>query len=129
MFKYFKVFRVWQWVKNLIIFIPVVLSNKFSIPTLLDCTILFFTFSIFVSGTYIFNDIKDVHLDLKHPEKKLRPIASGDIKLSNAKFTGFIAILVPIFISILNFKHEITILFILYLDFKNKQKSFYFVII
>lgn len=117
MYKYFKVFRVWQWAKNLIIFIPTVLSSKFSILTLIDCTILFFTFSIFVSGTYIFNDIKDVHLDLKHPEKKLRPIASGDIKLSYAKFTGIIAILVPIFISILNFKNEITILFILYLVF------------
>ena len=76
---YFKLLRPWQWGKNLLIIIPIILSSSFSLDKLYQSIILFFLFSLIVSGNYILNDLSDVDLDRNHPEKKHRPIASGKI--------------------------------------------------
>ncbi|MEL0125345.1 MAG: UbiA family prenyltransferase [Alphaproteobacteria bacterium] len=49
---------------------------------------IFLLFSLFVSSTYIFNDIRDVKLDKFHPSKKHRPIASGAIDKKSALTLG-----------------------------------------
>ena len=87
---YFNLFRYWQWIKNLIIFIPIILSDTYDLNLLIDTLGLFIIFSIFVSGTYILNDIKDYKEDRKHPKKRERPIASGAISLNNAFLTSLV---------------------------------------
>jgi 4-hydroxybenzoate polyprenyltransferase len=43
-----------------------------------------FSFSMIASSVYVFNDLMDRHADRKHPSKKNRPIASGDLTLPSA---------------------------------------------
>jgi 4-hydroxybenzoate polyprenyltransferase len=69
-----------QWIKNAIIFIPLVFSgNLFSIEKLVTTGSIFLLFCLFCSATYILNDIHDRKADALHPEKRNRPIASGKI--------------------------------------------------
>lgn len=80
-----KQLRVYQWVKNTLVVVPLILSqtyyeglNAFYI------IVAFFCFSFLASATYIFNDILDINADRVHPTKKFRPIAHGDIPLPSA---------------------------------------------
>lgn len=86
--RYLKVLRPWQWTKNLLIFMPFILNNQSYRFDILKIFYIFLLFSLFVSSTYIFNDIRDVKLDKFHPSKKLRPIASGAIDKKSALTLG-----------------------------------------
>jgi len=81
---YFKVLRPWQWLKNTLIFIPYILGKENYGADVLEIVYIFLIFSLFVSSTYIFNDIKDKDLDKLHPSKKYRPIAAGKLDTKNA---------------------------------------------
>lgn len=74
--------RPWQWYKQGILFVAIVFSGN-----LFDVTAWYYTilgviaFSAVASSMYIFNDISDVEADRNHPEKKHRPIASGQVSI------------------------------------------------
>jgi len=81
---YISLIRPHQYLKNLIIFSPLVFSVKITDPVLLLKTVIaFISFSLIASSIYIFNDIKDLEEDKKHPVKSKRPIAAGKIKIFN----------------------------------------------
>ena len=80
----FLVLRPSQWLKNSLIFLPLVMAQRFEIDLLIKCFEGMFLFSILASSIYIFNDIEDVASDTNHPKKKFRPIASGEINLITA---------------------------------------------
>jgi len=78
----FKQLRVHQWVKNLLLFLPLFLAHEFSnISSWLTLIMGFFIFSFISSSIYIFNDILDVESDRRHEWKKHRPLASGKISM------------------------------------------------
>ncbi len=79
----FKLLRVHQWTKNLLIFVPLILAQEFS-ELNLTIFLAFFSFSFVASSLYIFNDIKDLESDRLHPAKQYRPIASGLIRKSHS---------------------------------------------
>jgi 4-hydroxybenzoate polyprenyltransferase len=77
--------RAKQYIKNLIIFLPLFFSAQLTEILLLNkALIAFVAFSLCASGVYIFNDIQDAEFDRKHPEKKNRPIASGAVSVKSA---------------------------------------------
>ncbi|MGA3294920.1 MAG: UbiA family prenyltransferase [Candidatus Acidiferrales bacterium] len=77
--------RIHQWSKNLLIFIPLFTSHKFTHTTLLLRSFLAFAaFSFVASAFYIFNDLLDVRADRLHPNKRERPIASGQLSMNHA---------------------------------------------
>ena len=81
-----------HYIKNGLIFLPLLFSRNFLQPQLLKTTIYgFLLFSLAASIIYIFNDIRDAEKDKKHPTKKDRPIASG--RVSKTKAAIFILIL------------------------------------
>lgn len=83
--KYIKEMRIKHYLKNILIFLPIVFSgNFFDVNNLLKCIWGFLSFSMLASVIYIVNDIKDVEKDKKHIEKCKRPIASGKLKIKNA---------------------------------------------
>ena len=83
--KYLKLIRVKHYIKNLLIFIPLIFSQKFLEIGILTKTIIgFIIFCLCTSVVYIVNDIKDVENDKKHPNKKMRPLASGEISKKQA---------------------------------------------
>ncbi|MEO7427578.1 MAG: UbiA family prenyltransferase [Fibrobacteria bacterium] len=74
--------RVHQWLKNLLLFIPVLTAfSFFDIHKDLLCLTAFFAFSFAASATYILNDIWDLGNDRGHPRKCRRPFASGIIPI------------------------------------------------
>ena len=83
----FKEVRPRQWVKNLSLFAALIFAGLlFQEGAFWKVFQAFIIFTIFSSVTYIFNDLIDVEADRKHPYKKFRPIANGDLPLSIAVF-------------------------------------------
>jgi len=74
-----KAVRLHQWAKNLLIFVPVLLSHSLNPGKLLTALATFFCFSLTASSAYIVNDLLDIEADRRHPRKRLRPFASGDL--------------------------------------------------
>lgn len=96
-----KEIRVYQWVKNLLIFVPLLLSHTFSNYSLvLESIIAFVAFSLCASSVYIINDICDIESDRNHPVKKFRPIAAGLIPISIAKIIAALLFSVSLFIAL-----------------------------
>ena len=70
--------RPHQWVKNILIFAPLILSFQFlNFESIIQVVLAFFAFSLTASGLYIVNDLLDVEADRVHPTKRKRPFASG----------------------------------------------------
>ncbi len=74
-----KAMRLHQWAKNVLIFAPLVLAHGLTIGRLLTALLAFFCFSLTASATYIVNDLLDIEADRRHPRKRFRPFASGDL--------------------------------------------------
>ncbi len=85
--KYLKAMRVYQWLKNLLIFVPLLVAQKFDNSLAIFQTILAFSaFSLCASSVYILNDLFDLPDDRLHPNKRNRPIASGRLPIKHALF-------------------------------------------
>jgi 4-hydroxybenzoate polyprenyltransferase len=92
--------RLHQWAKNFLIFVPFLLAHALRTGTILRACIAFACFSLCASGTYIVNDLLDIEADRRHPRKRRRPFAAGDLQaktgillalgLLSAAFTGAI---------------------------------------
>lgn len=128
--KYFLVLRPWQWAKNLLIFIPFILTDDPITSVIFELIVVFSLFSLFVSGTYILNDIRDHSTDINHPQKKLRPIASGKIKIREGRIYAYL--LISFSVSALSFVDaQLIIYFLIYLLFTTvysrvlKYKNFF----
>jgi 4-hydroxybenzoate polyprenyltransferase len=77
-----KALRPHQWVKNFIIFVPLVTSHSFGNARLVAQAILaMISFSACASGVYLINDLCDLEADRQHATKKFRPFASGQLPL------------------------------------------------
>jgi 4-hydroxybenzoate polyprenyltransferase/phosphoserine phosphatase len=74
--------RVYQWVKNLLVFVPALINHHFDAEILMALVIAFLGFSFLASGTYVINDIFDLEADRRHPRKSRRPLASGQIPIA-----------------------------------------------
>lgn len=80
-----------QWIKNLFIFLPLIFGKKlFDFPNNFKIIAAFFLFSLTSGVVYLINDIIDLEKDRLHPTKKLRPIASGKVSISQALITACI---------------------------------------
>jgi 4-hydroxybenzoate polyprenyltransferase len=71
--------RLHQWAKNVLIFVPLLLAHAWSVATIVGAGVAFFSFSLCASATYILNDLLDLEADRRHPRKRRRPFASGDL--------------------------------------------------
>ena len=75
--------RPHQWVKNLLVFVPLLTSHAFTDWSgMLGALILFAGFCATASGIYLINDLLDLTADRNHPRKCNRPFASGALSLT-----------------------------------------------
>lgn len=83
--KYLRLFRIKHWIKNLLLFFPIIFSGQL-FEQILFCRVVkgFFAFGFMASVIYIFNDLKDLEMDRNNPAKQNRPLASGLITRSAA---------------------------------------------
>ena len=77
-----KAIRVHQWAKNILIFVPLLLSHRVSVASLGSAVAAFFCFSFMASSNYLVNDMLDIEDDRKHPGKRMRPFAAGDLAVT-----------------------------------------------
>jgi 4-hydroxybenzoate polyprenyltransferase len=84
-----RLLRPKQWLKNALVFGPLVFANAFDKPqkVVLAC-LCFAAMCLVSSGTYVFNDLADVERDRRHPKKRFRPIASGHVSVAFAAAFG-----------------------------------------
>jgi 4-hydroxybenzoate polyprenyltransferase len=74
-----------QWIKNLLVFVPLVSSASFGSRHAVGRTLLAaLSFCVLSSAVYLLNDLMDREYDRAHPIKKLRPVASGALSVSRA---------------------------------------------
>ena len=74
--------RLHQWLKNLLLFVPLVISHRIGDPRLMrDAFIGFLSFSLCASAVYLVNDLLDLAADRRHTIKRMRPFAAGDLSL------------------------------------------------
>lgn len=79
---FLKAIRPYQWVKNLLVFVPIITAHKFDSPHLIIQTFCaFIAFSFVASSGYILNDLSDLNSDRYHPRKRFRPLASGQLSI------------------------------------------------
>ncbi|CAG9272262.1 UbiA family prenyltransferase [Paraburkholderia unamae] len=76
-----KEMRVHQWVKNVLIFVPLLTAHRFDLPTITAACIAFASFSLLASSVYLLNDMLDLDADRRHARKRTRPFASGRLTL------------------------------------------------
>lgn len=75
--------RPHQWVKNLIVFLPLIASHQLTNTELLLRSVLtFVAFCLCASALYLLNDLLDLDADRQHPTKCRRPFAAGDLPIS-----------------------------------------------
>ena len=115
---YLKLMRCHHYIKNILIFLPLVFSKSlFDTQSVIRVLLGTISFCFVASIVYIINDIKDVEIDKKHDKKKYRPIASGNVSIKEAILLIIILIVFSILINILLFGNNISKYFwiILYL--------------
>ena len=81
--------RPHQWLKNLLVLVPFALSmGELHWRDVGLAAMAFACLCALTSGTYIVNDLFDIEADRRHPRKRNRPIASGDLPVATAVATG-----------------------------------------
>lgn len=85
LYVWMRALRLHQWIKNLLIFIPLLASHQITNINLLWHGLLaFLFFGLCASGIYLWNDLLDMTDDRHHPSKRYRPLASGTLSIKSA---------------------------------------------
>jgi 4-hydroxybenzoate polyprenyltransferase len=86
--------RVYQWVKNLLIFVPLLASHRFTeTHTLIAEGVAFLSFCFCASAVYLLNDMLDLDSDRRHARKRNRPFASGQLSLTFGVFLTLVLLI------------------------------------
>jgi len=92
-----KSMRPGQWVKNTLIFAPLIFAHRVTdMAALFRVSTTFLLFCLLSGGVYLFNDIFDRYQDREHPLKKDRPIASGALSPAFAATSGALAVVLAV---------------------------------
>jgi 4-hydroxybenzoate polyprenyltransferase len=87
--------RPHQWVKSLLVFIPIFTAHALGdIAAWINAMLVFAAFCATASSIYLVNDAADIAADRRHPRKRHRPFASGAMPLATGlTMAGFLAVL------------------------------------
>jgi 4-hydroxybenzoate polyprenyltransferase len=85
--------RCYQWVKNLLLFVPAITSHTiFNVPVASKTALAFFAFALCASAGYILNDLLDLDEDRRHKTKKNRALASGRVTIGAGFLLAFLCL-------------------------------------
>ena len=85
-----KSFRPHQWVKNVLLFVPMIAGHAFDLNTLLLAILGVISFSAAASSIYLVNDLLDLEADRLHVKKCKRPFASGAVPIHVGMVSFFV---------------------------------------
>lgn len=78
---YLRALRPYQWLKNLLVFVPLLAAHLSEFEAVAGAVVAFLAFGFCASGVYVLNDIFDLPHDRQHPTKRTRPFANGDVAI------------------------------------------------
>lgn len=126
-YNFIKAIRPHQWLKNLLVFVPMLAAHEIDNNFFSKSLIAFLAFSLVASSTYLVNDLLDLKADRLHPKKNKRPFASGSLPLKAGAFISFALLILGFsfakelginFIFILFSYYTLTLVYSLYLKKK-----------
>jgi len=89
--------RPQQWVKNLLLLVPMLLAQRAGEPGLwLDLLIAFIAMGLCASAVYLVNDLLDLQADRLHPSKRHRPLAACEVKIGWAVLAAPLVVAVSV---------------------------------
>jgi 4-hydroxybenzoate polyprenyltransferase len=88
-----KAIRMHQWAKNVLIVLPLLLSHAISPGAIGAAVAAFFCFSFIASANYLINDMLDIESDRRHPSKRMRPFAAGDLSIAGGAGLALVLLL------------------------------------
>jgi 4-hydroxybenzoate polyprenyltransferase/phosphoserine phosphatase len=95
--EWLKALRLHQWLKNLLIFVPLLAAHRYlELRLVADALLAFLCFGLCASSVYLLNDLLDLRDDRHHPRKRARPFASGRLSIQSG-LTVFPLLLVAAF--------------------------------
>jgi len=122
---YIKLARPKHWLKNGLVFVPLLYAHNMAKPGLLLATVqCFAAFCLLSSAVYIVNDIIDAAEDRKHPLKKNRPIASGALAANRAVIVAAVLFVASLFLTVAGYGNYQVLIFALLYAVLNLAYSF-----
>ena len=97
-----------QWTKNLLVFLPLIFTINLYwkpfdpaqvAPVIAKTAVAFLLFCLITGGAYIINDLVDIERDKEHPEKRFRPLPSGQLSTAYAGITALLLLIVGLALS------------------------------
>jgi 4-hydroxybenzoate polyprenyltransferase len=89
-----KMIRIHQWLKNFLVFVPLLAAHRLTSLGSIDAAALgFLAFSLCASSVYVLNDLLDLESDRQHVRKRNRPIAAGKISVGQALIAGLLLLI------------------------------------
>jgi 4-hydroxybenzoate polyprenyltransferase/phosphoserine phosphatase len=108
--------RPYQWVKNLLVFVPLIAAHKFvSVDDWITGVLAFAVFSFSASAIYILNDIADIQSDRLHPRKRHRPFAAGDLSIPVGIATSAVLLALAFAVAVLAVSWSLAVIAAVYL--------------
>ncbi|MBV7409252.1 UbiA family prenyltransferase [Maritimibacter sp. DP1N21-5] len=98
--KILKALRPHQWVKNVLLFVPLLAAHDFGLTTILLTLLGMASFSLAASSIYVVNDLLDLEADRLHVKKRHRPFASGAVPIARGMAAGLASGLVAVLIAL-----------------------------
>lgn len=80
---YLRALRPHQWLKNILVFLPMLAAHQLDAVTFMQALLAFVSFSLIASSVYVVNDLLDLNADRAHPRKRFRPFAAGSIPIEH----------------------------------------------
>jgi 4-hydroxybenzoate polyprenyltransferase/phosphoserine phosphatase len=111
---YLRALRPHQWIKNILVFLPLVASHHFTLPALIAAVAAFVAFSLTASSVYILNDLLDLEADRAHPRKRNRPFASGAVPIAHGVWMAVVLITSAILVAITSLPAEFLLVLAVY---------------
>ncbi len=79
---FWRALRPHQWLKNTLVFLPLLAAHQFDSVSIGKAVLAFVAYSLVASSVYLLNDLLDLAADRAHPRKRARPFASGALPLA-----------------------------------------------
>ena len=86
--QYLAIMRPHQWLKNMLVFLPLLAAHQLTPAALGQAALAFLAFSLIASSVYTLNDLLDLAADRAHPRKCRRPFAAGIVPLAHGTWLG-----------------------------------------
>ncbi len=99
-YDYARALRPHQWLKNILVFLPMLAGHQLTWATFFASLMAFFAFSFVASSVYVLNDLLDLRADRSHPRKRHRPFAAGDLPIAHGGYMAIGLLLAGIALSI-----------------------------